>query len=39
MQLSPAMQALVEQIYHIKRRGPAPLKFVVRCEYCLNQHV
>ena len=29
---SPAMQALIEQIYHIFRRYPVPQKFVVCCE-------
>ncbi|GDK26524.1 hypothetical protein BvCmsKSP091_03110 [Escherichia coli] len=37
MQPSPAMQALIEQIYHIFRRYPVPQKFVVCCEYCLSQ--
>ena len=36
MQPSPAMQALIEQIYHIFRRYPVPQKFVVCCEYCLS---
>ncbi|GCP31032.1 hypothetical protein ExPECSC029_00762 [Escherichia coli] len=34
---TPAMQALIEQIYHIFRRYPAPKQFVVCCEYCLSQ--
>lgn len=37
MQPSPAMQALIEQVYHIFRRYPVPQKFVVCCEYCLSQ--
>ena len=28
MQLSPAMQALIEQIYRMFRRYPVPQKFV-----------
>ncbi|MCD3617952.1 hypothetical protein KX362_31675, partial [Escherichia coli] len=37
MQPSPAMQALIEQIYHTFRRYRVPQKFVVCCEYCLSQ--
>ncbi len=37
MHPTPAMQALIEQIYHIFRRYPAPQQFVVCCEYCLSQ--
>ena len=37
MHPTPAMQALIEQIYHIFRRYPAPKQFVVCCEYCLSQ--
>ncbi len=37
MQPSPAMQALIEQIYHTFRRYQVPQKFVVCCEYCLSQ--
>lgn len=37
MQPSPAMQAVIEQVYHIFRRYPVPQKFVVCCEYCLSQ--
>lgn len=37
MQPSPAMQALIEQVYHIFRRYPVPQQFVVCCEYCLSQ--
>ena len=37
MPTTPAMQALIEQIYHIFRRYPAPKQFVVCCEYCLSQ--
>ncbi|ENC2561672.1 hypothetical protein OM302_09920 [Escherichia albertii] len=37
MQLSPAMQALIEQIYLTFRRYPVPQQFVVCCEYCLSQ--
>lgn len=37
MQTSPAMQALIEQVYHIFRRYPVPQQFVVCCEYCLSQ--
>ena len=29
MHPTPAMQALIEQIYHIFRRYPAPQQFVV----------
>ncbi|MBW9823399.1 hypothetical protein FJD08_20230, partial [Escherichia coli] len=36
MHPTPAMQALIEQIYHIFRRYPAPKQFVVCCEYCLS---
>lgn len=36
MHPTPAMQALIEQIYHIFRRYPAPKQFVC-CEYCLSQ--
>ncbi|HHH7375228.1 TPA: hypothetical protein ACP2L8_004809 [Escherichia coli] len=36
MQPSPAMQALIEQIYHIFRRYPVPQKFVV-CWALLNK--
>ncbi len=37
MQPSPAMQALIEQVYHIFRRYPVSQQFVVCCEYCLSQ--
>ena len=37
MQPSPAMQALIEQIYHTFRRYPVPQQFVICCKYCLSQ--
>ncbi|QLN20906.1 hypothetical protein HVZ29_19635 [Escherichia coli] len=37
MQPCPAMQALIEQIYHTFRRYPVPKQFVVCCEYCLSK--
>ncbi|XNM86179.1 hypothetical protein ACLK14_19110 [Escherichia coli] len=37
MQPSPAMQALIEQIYDTFRRYQVPQKFVVCCEYCRSQ--
>ncbi|ABB63615.1 hypothetical protein WRSd3_03327 [Shigella dysenteriae WRSd3] len=37
MQPSPAMQALIEQIYHTFHRYPVPKQCVVCCEYCLSQ--
>lgn len=37
MQPSPAMQALIEQIYYTFRRYPVPKQCVVCCEYCLSQ--
>lgn len=37
MQCSPAMQALIEQIYHIFRRYPVPSRFHVCCPYCFSE--
>lgn len=37
MQPSPAMQALIEQIYYIFRRYPVPSRFHVCCPYCFSE--
>lgn len=37
MQPSSAMQALIEQIYHIFRRYPVPSRFHVCCPYCFSE--